>query len=80
MQQRTLVFVFLHKRPPTVLLGNWTFHPFVSLPLDVLPPIHFAPGNIQHFLLIQLKPKQHHLDVYDRRTGLATLSSVGAVL
>jgi len=43
-------------------------------------PIRFAPGNIQHFLLIQLKPKQHHLDVYHRRTGLATLSSVGAVL
>ena len=41
----------------TCMVSNWTFCPFVSSP----------PSLIQHFLLIflliQLKPKHHHLDV-----------------
>jgi len=38
--------------------GNWTFRPFFSSPLDVSPP-----RRIQSFLLIQLKPEHHRLDV-----------------
>ena len=43
--------------PVDVQAGNWTFRPFVSSP----------PSLIQRFLLIflliQFKPKHHHLDV-----------------
>jgi len=40
--------------------GNWTFHPFISL-----PPRCFIPERIQHFLLTQLKPKHDRLDVFN---------------
>jgi len=36
----------------------------VRVGLDVSPPRRFAPGRIQRFLLIQLKPKHHRLDIY----------------
>jgi len=43
--------------------GNWTFRPFVSSPLNDSPKI--PPGRIQRFLLIELKPKHHRLDVFN---------------
>ena len=51
-----------------ILAGNWTFRSFVSS-----PPGCFAPGLFSVALLliqllqllIQLKPKPHHLDVYN---------------
>jgi len=38
-------------------VGNWTFSPFVSSPLSLIRRFLLI------FLLIQLKPKHHRLDV-----------------
>jgi len=37
-----------------VCVGNWTFRPFVSSPLDLSPP-----ARIQCFMLTQLKVKTY---------------------
>jgi len=34
-----------------------------SVTVDISSPRHFVRGRIQRFLLIQLKPKHHRLDV-----------------
>ena len=48
--------------PRQVFRVTGRFAPSSVHPLNV-PPRRFAPGRIQRFLLIQLKPKHHRLDV-----------------
>jgi len=43
-----------------IRVGNWTFRPFFSS-----PETGFALARIQRFLLIQLNPKHHRLDVFN---------------
>jgi len=58
------LFITVHKT--LLILRNLVtgrFAPSTVRPLDVSPPGRFAAGRIRRFLIIQLKPKHHRLDV-----------------
>jgi len=38
-----------------IIVGNWTFHPFVSSSLDVSPPRRFAPWSYSTFPAYSVK-------------------------
>jgi len=58
------------------MAGNWTFHPFVSSSPSLIPRFLLI------FLLIQLKPKHHRVDVLTifQRGARGVCSACGAVL